>query len=85
MTKPSVATDYTTEQLEDMRLRTMAEEMAAALQRYGRHLHLAVVSSVAGTHSGDPVFERDARGCRAAASASLHMYPALLDMLEGKR
>lgn len=78
MTKPTVATDYTPEQLEDMRRAREADRMNEALTEYRFNVRAALGASLVGAPLA-------AQGSRADARAALHMHPALLDMLEGKR
>lgn len=79
MTNPSVSTDYTPEQLEDMRRVAVADRMRDALGEYARWMQVAVDASLR------PDVWADAHLFRADARAALHMHPALLDILEGKR
>ncbi len=68
--------DYTEQQHADMLHRDRARAMAEAIDAYANHMHGAVRASL--IHGDDASADRS----RAMARESLHMFPALLAMVE---
>lgn len=76
MTKPTVPTDYSPEQLEDMRQARVADRMIEALTEYRFNVRAALGASLVDG-------SLDAHGFRADAKAALHAFPELLSLVEG--
>ncbi len=68
--------DYTETQHADMLARDRARAMAEAMHEYSRHMAVAVRASI--LHDDD----ESAARARAMAHESLHLFPALLAMVE---
>lgn len=80
MTKPTVPTDYTPEQLELIACRNEARRITDAMGEYQARMSFAVTAADSFGGRDEPSVRRHC----ADAKAALHAYPELLALVEGK-